>query len=264
MQEGNEPIQRELTDKEKRYVESYCVFFCKAKAARAAGYSKNTSKEKGYQLFTKVHIFEAIQARLKELSLGASETTKLISDIAKSNLNEFYDIVEIEQPTQIKKPLIEIIYELEEEVKFEDEFARRAGFTEEALETHHRQQQSRRLRILRLQMQLEKDPLAKHLVPGPPEKKQVAELNMVKLVQANEKGRIKSVTPSQFGTKVELYAADAALRDMAKVHGLYAPQKLDHTSNGKDIVSNLTDDELDARLTEALRKLNNVSDTKQS
>jgi phage terminase small subunit len=236
--------QKELTVKERRFVEEYCVKFNKTKAAIKAGYSKKTAKEIGYKLFTKVHIKAAVNARLQELSISAAETTKLISDIAKSDINEFYDVVEVEELSQIEKPLIEIIYELEQEVDFEEEFAKRAGLADEALKSHLSHQQSRKLKILRLQMELEREPLAKRKVAGPPVKRKIAELNMVKLVQAKEKGRIKSITPSQFGTKVELYPADAALRDMAKIHGLFI-EKIDHTTGGKsffDLLADSTDD----------------------
>jgi len=241
MAREDEPIEKQLTDKERRFVEEYCIDFNQTQAAIRAGYSSKTAHAIGWENLRKPYIKIAIDDRLNELSLSAAETTKLISDIAKSNLNEFYDIVEIDYVTRIEKPLIDIIYDLEEEVKFEEEFARRAGLQDNELKSHHSQQQSRRLKIIRLQMELEKEPLAKRIVDGPIEKRKVAELNMIKLVEAKESGRIKTVTPGQFGTKVELYAADAALRDMAKIHGLYAPQKLDHTSDGKSFFELLSE-----------------------
>ncbi|PSR54171.1 hypothetical protein AHMF7605_11885 [Adhaeribacter arboris] len=248
MAEESANEQKKLTGKEQRFVEEYCVDFNATRAARVAKYSERSATEIGYENLRKPHILNAIKVRLEELSLGAPETKKLISDIAKSDINEFYDIVEVEEPAQVEKPLIEIIYELEEEVAFEEEFAKRAELIDEALKSHLSQQQTRKLKILRLQMQLEREPLAIRLVPGPPIKKQVAELNMVKLVQAKEKGRIKAIKPGQFGTTVELYPADTALRDMAKIHGLFV-EKTESTNINQNInfdISKLSEQEIQA------------------
>ena len=65
-----------------------------------------------------------------------------------------------------------------------------------------------------------------------------AELDMVKLVQAKEAGRIKSITYTSAGMpKVEMYAADAALIALARVHGLFI-DNIRHSGSvklGKDL-----------------------------
>ncbi|PSR56090.1 hypothetical protein AHMF7605_22590 [Adhaeribacter arboris] len=252
----DEQSPTKFTVKESRFIEEFCSDFNGSRSAKEAGYSEKNSRRIAYQLLKKPHIKKAIKARLEELSMPAEEATMRMTNIARANLNEYYDIIEVDELTQIEKPLIEIIYELEEEVKFEQEFAERAGFTGKTLTSHQKQQEARKLKILRMQMELERDPLAKRLVSGPPVKKEVAELNLVRLVKAKEKGSIKSVTPTQFGTKVELYAADAALRDIVKIHGLYAPEKVESTNTNRNLnydVSNLSEKEIQS-LYQALKK----------
>jgi hypothetical protein len=40
-----------------------------------------------------------------------------------------------------------------------------------------------------------------------------------------EGGRVKSVTPSAHGVKVEMYSADDAARDLLRIHGAYEKDK---------------------------------------
>lgn len=59
---------KKLTKKEQLFVKEYLVDFNRAAAARRTGYSKKTAKEQGYQLFTKLHIKNAINEEIKKIS----------------------------------------------------------------------------------------------------------------------------------------------------------------------------------------------------
>ncbi|WP_051359932.1 terminase small subunit [Adhaeribacter aquaticus] len=218
---NHEPLQ-ELTDKEQRFVDAYCIEFCKAKAARAAGYSKKTAKEIGYQLFTKLHVKAAIDKRLKEMSLSSAETLKSISDIARSSLNDYFVIKQVVRTPKVKKSLHELILDIQAEIEDADKFIQRANIQDsEVIDQHNKAQNNKRLEILRYEIELERNPNAYRVVAGETELTEVADLDLAKLVKDKEAGRIKSVSPTEHGVKVEMYAADAALRDMARHHGLF-------------------------------------------
>jgi phage terminase small subunit len=222
---------KKLTPKEKRFCEEYMIDFNATRAARAAGYSEKSARAIGYENLTKPHIRDYINQKLKEKSLKAEETAKLITDIAKSSLNDFFTIRKIEHTPRIIKTLKELIADLNEEIKFEDEYAKLVTLNEKEIEYHQSAQEHRRRAIIKYKLELKRDPGATRIVDGKTVLIDHAELDMVKLVQAKESGRIKSISHTQFGVKVEMYAADAALIAMARMHGLF----IDKTEiTGKD------------------------------
>lgn len=210
-----------LTDKQQRFCEEYLIDLNATQAAIRAGYSEATARFIGCENLTKPNIRAAIDKRLKELALTADETVKLISDIAKSSLNGYFEIKEIIRKPKVKKHLSEIVAELEQEIEMEDEYADTVGLNEKESEAHAHEQEYRRRQIIRYQIQLKHNPNATMVVDGEPQLVKVADLNLAKLIEDKQAGRIKSVKPTEFGTNVELYAADAALRDIARMHGLF-------------------------------------------
>jgi len=90
----DEELNIELTDKQKRFIEQYCVHFNGARAAREAGYSEETAKEIASQNLTKLNIKNAIDLRLQELTMSASEATKRLTDMARGSIESFLDIDE--------------------------------------------------------------------------------------------------------------------------------------------------------------------------
>lgn len=91
--EENENIDL-LTDKQKRFVEQYCIHFNGARAAREAGYSENSDHEIAAQNLAKLSIKTAISTRLQELTMTADEATKRLTDMARGSIESFLDIDE--------------------------------------------------------------------------------------------------------------------------------------------------------------------------
>lgn len=224
-----------------RFVEEYCKDYNATKAAIRSGYSADTAHAIGWENLRKPEIKEQIVARLQELSLTAAETTKAISDIAKSSLNEFFTVKKVEHIPRIEIPLSQHIANLREELDFEEEFAARAGLDEKETTRFQSEYKQRELDILRYEMRLERNPDATIIVSGPTQWLEVAELDMVALVKAKEAGRIKSISYNQNGPKIELYAADAALRDLAKIHGLY---EIEQAAKDSGVHITITESEL--------------------
>ena len=88
----DEELNIELTDKQKRFVEQYCIHFNGARAAREAGYSEESAKEIASENLTKPNVKNAINARLDELTMSASEATKRLTDMARGSIESFLDI----------------------------------------------------------------------------------------------------------------------------------------------------------------------------
>lgn len=226
-----------LTDKQVRFCEEYLVDYNATQAAVRAGYSKKTAGSIGHENLTKPEIREFIDKKLVELSLSAGETTKLISDIARSSLNEYFTIREVVRTPQIVIPLKQAIKKLKEEIEDANKFIQRSGISDtETLQQFSAQQEMRRLEILRHEIELERNPGATILASGKPVLEKVAELDMARLVEDKKAGRIKSVKPTEFGLNVELYPADGALRDLARIHGLF---EKDNSQTKGDLIVNI-------------------------
>ena len=240
-----------LTQKEQRFCEEYLVDFNQTQAAIRAGYSKKTAGVIGWENLRKPKIRAVIDKKLQELSLSAEETSKMLSDMARGKLNDYYVIRKVQHTPQIEISLKDHIKTLQEEIDFEEEFASQADYDKDEIEAHLRQQHNRRRQILRYQLILKKNPKAKIVVDGPTEWVEVAELDMVKLVADKERGKIKSVTPGQFGTKVELYDAKDALINVAKIHGLF---EKDNDQKKPEVNIPMNDEQVD-KVIAALKKL---------
>lgn len=78
-----------LTDKQRRFVEEYCVDFNATQAAIRAGYSEHSASEIGWENLRKPQIREAIEARLDELSMSAAEATKRLTEWGRGDLSPF-------------------------------------------------------------------------------------------------------------------------------------------------------------------------------
>lgn len=80
------------TDKQKRFVEEYCVDFNATQAAIRAGYSEKTAGSMGSENLQKPAIKQAIEERLEELAMSAAEATKRLADIARSDISDFFHL----------------------------------------------------------------------------------------------------------------------------------------------------------------------------
>lgn len=229
-----------MTPKQKKFCFEYLVDLNATQAAIRAGYSEDTARSIGCENLTKPDIRSFIDEELKKHCLEATETSKLLSDIAKNSLNDFFVIREVEYTPKVVKPLSALIQEAKEELEFEKTFMMRAHaggvWDKRDMKLYEHQQKKRSEALLRLELQYETNPEATKVVYGETVMIEVAELDLVKLVKAKETGRIKSFQETRFGPKVEMYAADGALRDIAKMHGLF---EKDNDQKKSDIIVNV-------------------------
>lgn len=210
-----------LTAKQKKFCDEYVTDLNATQAAIRAGYSKKTAYAIGWENLRKPEIRTYIDTRLKEFSFTADETTKLITDIARSNLGDYFVTRKVERTPRIVKPLKDIIEELKKAIAFEEEYLSISDFDAEEIESYTRSINSMRRELKRKELVLKHNPKATEIVNGETVLVETVELDMKKLVEDKQRGRIKSIEPKEFGLKVELYDASAALTNIAKMQGLF-------------------------------------------
>ncbi|CAG5072890.1 hypothetical protein DYBT9623_04429 [Dyadobacter sp. CECT 9623] len=228
-------IQTGLLPKQQLFCEEYIKDFHGTNAAIRAGYEDRNAAVTASKMLADDRFRKYIKTLLDAIGLDEHETKKLIADIARSSLNDYFTFKKVLYTPKIEKPLSDLISELRAEMDFENEYALAASLKGQDLELHQVGQCRRERQLLRYELELKRNSDAVRIVDGPARLIDVPELDMAKLVADKEKGRIKSITPGQFGTKVELYAADAALTNLAKMHGLFEKDNSHrHEHTGKD------------------------------
>lgn len=220
-----------LRAKQEQFCLEYIKDFNATQAATRAGYSAKTAYSIGSELLKKPEIKARITELLQEHSLSGDQAVKLVSDIAQSSINDYMVVRMVKHTPKITKTIKELIKDLRDEMDFEELFSIEAKFTPEEIEVHRGQQADRVRRLVRLKLIAKKNPNYTEVSDGETVLIERMEIDMVKLAKDKERGRIKSLSFTEFGPKVELYAADAALRDVLKIYGKYAAEKVEHTGN---------------------------------
>jgi phage terminase small subunit len=251
-----EEIEKELTAKQKRFCEEYSIDFNATQSAIRAGYSEKTAYSIGNENLKKPEIKKYISEILERKTLGPEGTKKLITDIATGNLNNYYKKVLVEEVPKVRKPLAEIIDGMQESIIQDEIYCERVGLTGQDFDEFQERIDRQRKQIIRLEIELERNPDAYRIVSGEPELVERMELDMEKLVADKEKGRIKSIKHTQYGVQVELYGADGALTNLARIHGLFN-DKVDLTTNGESLNKPMSQEEAKLFL-EELKKENGV------
>ena len=210
-----------LTHKQQRFIDEYLIDFNATQAAIRAGYSKDTANRIGSENLSKLDIQEAIQSRLKELKLGADETIKLIGDIAKGNLNKYLKTKKIEYVPRIEVSISEVIDKLQDDIDFEQEYMDTVDLSEKEIDETFADIQRMKKQLARLQLEFKRNPKATRIINGPVEWKEDVDIDYDLLIKDKENGKIKSLTYTKEGPKIEMYAADSALSNLARIHGLF-------------------------------------------
>lgn len=215
-----------LTDKQLRFCEEYLIDLNATQAAIRAGYSEKTAYAIGWENLRKPELRKIIDQKLEQCSLGKQETVKLLSDIAQGSLNEYFVTIKKMVTPQVQKPLRQLIKELQYKIEDQHKLIERAKITNaDALSAFQAQEAEWRLRIFQYEIELERNSKAFRIVDGETQLVDTVELDLAKLVKDKERGKIKSITPNEHGLKIEMYAADAALRDIGRYHGIFEKDK---------------------------------------
>jgi phage terminase small subunit len=217
-----------MTNKQKVFAEEYLIGFNATKAAIHAGYSEKTAYSIGWENLRKPEIRSYINSKLAELSLSAEETTKLITDIAKGNLSDYFTQRQVERTPRIEKSLKAIIEDFKNEIAFEEEFKEVADFDSKEMKAFALKLSEMKRSLIRMELELKHNPKATRIVNDKTIFVEVFELDMKKLVADKERWRIKSITPGEHGIKVEIHDAQTALTNIARMHGLFGKDNQQH------------------------------------
>ncbi|MBC3785737.1 terminase small subunit [Spirosoma utsteinense] len=205
----------------RRFVEAYCECFNASESYRRAGYAKKNANVDGCKLLANPRIKAAIAYLCEQLAMSSGEAVKHMADIATTRLNDFMVIRMVLKTPMVRKGLQTLIDELDNEMSFEDEYATLAKLSDTELAAHKADQKSRELKGIRYALELERNPKAYRDVPGESVWVEEATVDLVALAKAKGQGRIKSLSYTEHGPKVELYAADSALDKILQLHGRY-------------------------------------------
>jgi phage terminase small subunit len=237
-----EAPQKKLTNLQQRFCEHYARIWKGAPAARLAGYAEGSAKQTARDLLQQGHIMATILQEAAKLGMTTEEAKVRMSEWGRVSIDDVMTLEEEEYTTRVQKPLREIVEEEYEKIQFEQELAIRTEilFTDRKEQKRYRNKQQalhleRLIKHERLLLELEKNPDATREVDGPKEKREVVRLDMVKVHKLQAGHMIKKLTPTRYGTAVELHDAKDAVTTMLKVEGAFAPVKVDHTTNGNDL-----------------------------
>ncbi|MCA8829421.1 terminase small subunit [Hymenobacter pini] len=246
------PVQN-LSPQRRKFVEAYVLSFNATKSAQEAGYSEKTARQQGSRLLTSVDIQAAIKHLLKEC-MSPEEVAARWQRLATANLADFYTRAKVEYKPRIEKKLAQVVEEYRKTVEFEQEVAirseelirdpeRREKFRKQEKREHER----REMKLLRLEVELEKEPEAVRFVEGPPEWKWEMQLDLAKAEALGLLDLVASITSGPRGTSFTLRDQDAALVNLAKHRGMLT-SKIDVTSGGESLAPTYDPAELAKKL----------------
>jgi len=220
-----------LTNKQIRFCQEYCIDSNATAAAIRSGYSFNTAYSIGWENLRKPEIIEKINEFMDEASMQSSEVVKRTTDIARSNLTDYFIKRQVPFTPQIKVGLKEVIQSQKEYISREEEFCARIGYTDKAFDDFQENLNHTRSQIIRMEIELEAHPNAYRIIDGETVMVEQVELDLVKLAEDKEKGKIKSFKHTKDGVQVEMYSADTALDRLAKIRKLTSDKELDVNVN---------------------------------
>lgn len=209
-----------LTYKEESFCNEFIKDFNATKSAERAKYSVKTARHIGYENLTKPHIKKRIADLLAATEMEDGEIKKRFSNIARTNMKDYLVKRLVPHTPQVKVGLEVIIKSHLDHIRREEEFRDEKGLTEEAFDKFNEGLEYYRDQIIRMRIELRDNPAAFRIVDGETQMIEVAELDLVKVVDDKECGIIKSIKHTKDGISIEPYSADNALTTLAKFKGM--------------------------------------------
>lgn len=81
-----------LTDLMKAFVEHYCDTLSGAKAARLAGYSKDTARQQAYRLLQNTQVQAAIKSKLSAKAMSGNEVLHRLAAMGRGDIADFWTV----------------------------------------------------------------------------------------------------------------------------------------------------------------------------
>lgn len=214
---------KELSDKELVFCRSYINNrYHKGKAAiEAIGARPDIASQAGYEMYNRPHVNAYIKKLINETTIDGEQTLKLVSQIAESDIKDYYKPVKVLKVVQVEKYLTELIQELQNEIEIKEEFCAIKGYTESQYDEYQETVITPISdQILMYELELKRNPAATRIINTESLVEEM-QLDINMLIADKERGKIKKVKYGKDGLEVEMYAADAAHDKLLKVHGKY-------------------------------------------
>ena len=80
------------TDKQRRFIEEYCVDFNATQAVIRAGYSENSAKQIGHENLSKPYLRAQIRERLDELTMSSAEAAMRLTRWGRGSIASFLQV----------------------------------------------------------------------------------------------------------------------------------------------------------------------------
>lgn len=212
-------LKESMTGKQFKFAEEYLIDLNATQAAIRANYSKKTAGAIGFENLKKPEIREYISLRLDDYNLTQSELLKLMSSVARSSLNEYIVVKKIERIRTVKKPLKLSIENLLTKIQKKTMFIERANLSEDAIESIQREIDFLHNEIIQCEIDLEIDPDSTFEVSETYEE-DVADIDLIALARDKENGKIKGLSFTQYGPKIEMPDSDGMIKLLAQVKGM--------------------------------------------
>lgn len=228
---------KKLTAKQEQFCQEFVKDFNASAAALRSKYSKKTAYAIGSENLKKPEIKVRIAEILEANEMGEGEIKKRFSDIARTDMGDYLVKKVIPYTPQIKVGLADVIAERNEYIRREEIFCDRMGYTGEEFDKFQDDLNVVRQQVIRMEIELESNPRAFRIVDGETQMVEIAELDLVKMIDDKNRGVIKSIKHTKDGIQAESYSADGALTTLAKFKGMLVDKsEVDLTANVDTVV----------------------------
>lgn len=211
-----------LTDKQKRWADEYMRTHSKTEAGMLFTQNRPSAAQMGYSMYKKPQVKRYIADRMAELAMGPEEALKRVANIALGNAADYLTVRMVERTPRVKMKLSDLIKQLNDAILFEEEWADICDLTAKEKRMHKANITAMQQQLERYSLELQRNPKATKIVNGETELVPQPELDLVKIMEDKERGIIKSIARTEFGHKIEMYPADAALVNILRVAGSFA------------------------------------------
>jgi hypothetical protein len=166
--------------------------------------------------------------------MSAEEAIKHLTDVARTRPNEFLTIKQAQGYVQSEQYVTVLLARVKEDIDHMKAFIARGDLDLSKKEIRTLRQTVNQARELQLTYELD---ILKYgnevtrLAAGAPCVVETVEFDIVKLARAEEEGRIKSISWTEFGPRIEFESVIAATDRILKVQGKFVDK---HEIGGKD------------------------------
>lgn len=228
---------KKLTTKQEHFCQEFVKDFNATAAALRSKYSKKTAYSIGSENLKKPEIKNRIAEILEANEMSEGEIKKRFSDIAKTDMGDYMVKRVVPYTPQIKVGLAEVIAERNEYIRREETFCERMGYAGDEFDKFQEGLNIIRKQVIRMEIELESNPSAYRIVDGETQMVEVAELDLVKMIDDKNRGVIKSIKHTKEGIQAESYSADTALTTLAKFKGILVDKsEVDVTANVDTVI----------------------------